>query len=228
MTNDFDNGIWESLLKAAVIKNSLNELENYPPEEVDKEVLPNHYDFKMKRVVKQLRFQELAKNALKYSKKIASIIIFIISMSFAILLQFEEVRAACQTVITSICEKYIEFSFTKDSAETITVITLDYIPDGFQLTETHSTELRYYVTYSNSEGDIICLQTSNKKHIYQIDTEHYDLCELKLDRTIGYFFKSKDSSFENYLYWNIDENYYILQTTLTDESEIKKIAENVK
>lgn len=131
-------------------------------------------------------------------------------------------------MITSICDKYIQFSFTNDIAETTEPIILNYIPDGFRLTETHSTKLRYYVTYSNSNGDIIRLQTSSKKHIYQVDVEHYDLYELELDNATGQFFKSKDKRFENYLYWNINESYYILQTTLTDENEIRKIVENVK
>lgn len=228
MTNDYENEIWESLLKAAVITNSLNELENYPTEEINKEMLPNHYDVKMKHLIKRLRFQELSRTALWYCKKIASIILLITGIGFAVLLQFEEVRAACQNVITSIYEKYIQFSFTNDIAETTVPVTLGYIPDGFQLTEIHSTKLRYYVTYSNSSGDIIQLQTSTKKHIYQIDTEHYDLLELQTDTISGQFFKSKDPRFENYLYWNINENYYILKTSLADEKEIRKIMENIK
>ena len=47
MINDFENEIWESLLRAAVIKNSLDELEDYPSEEIEKTVLPDHYDQKM-------------------------------------------------------------------------------------------------------------------------------------------------------------------------------------
>lgn len=228
MTNDYENEIWESLLKAAVITNSLNELENYPTEEINKEILPNHYDVKMKHLIKRLRFQELSRTALWYCKKIASIILLITGIGFAVLLQFEEVRAACQNVITSIYEKYIQFSFTNDIAETTVPVTLGYIPDGFQLTEIYSTKLRYYVTYSNSSGDTICLETSSKKHSYQVDIEHYELKEIKLNNTTGRFFKSYDTQFENYLYWNIDNNYLILHTTLIDEKEIKKIAENIK
>lgn len=228
MANDYNNEMWESLLKATVIKNSLDDLENYPSEKINKVVLPEHYDYKMKQLIKRLRFRELSRTTLRYCKKIVSIIIFITGISFAVLLQFEEVRAACHNVITSICDKYIQFSFTNDIAETTEPIILNYIPDGFRLTETHSTKLRYYVTYSNSDGDIIRLQTSSKKHIYQVDVEHYDLYELELDNATGQFFKSKDKRFENYLYWNINESYYILQTTLTDENEIRKIVENVK
>ena len=40
MRNNFEYEIWESLLKAAVIKNSLDELENYSPEDITKTTLP--------------------------------------------------------------------------------------------------------------------------------------------------------------------------------------------
>lgn len=84
MANDYNNEMWESLLKATVIKNSLDDLENYPSEKINKVVLPEHYDYKMKQLIKRLRFRELSRTTLRYCKKIVSIIIFITGISFAV------------------------------------------------------------------------------------------------------------------------------------------------
>lgn len=56
MANDYNNEMWESLLKATVIKNSLDDLENYPSEKINKVVLPEHYDYKV-RILRNLFYK---------------------------------------------------------------------------------------------------------------------------------------------------------------------------
>lgn len=59
MQNDIESNIWECLLKSAVIENSLNEIRGYPQEEIDKLVIPEQYDRKMLRLVKQSKFKDI-------------------------------------------------------------------------------------------------------------------------------------------------------------------------
>ena len=109
MRNNFEYEIWESLLKAAVIKNSLDELENYSPEEISKTTLPAHYDQKMQRLVQRLHYKNAIRNSLFYVKKIVVLLFILMGISFLFLLHFDEVRATCHDVITYIYEKYILF-----------------------------------------------------------------------------------------------------------------------
>ena len=102
MRNNFEYEIWESLLKAAVIKNSLDELENYSPEEISKTTLPAHYDQKMQRLVQRLHYKNAIRNSLFYVKKIVVLLFILMGISFLFLLHFDEVRATCHDVILSL------------------------------------------------------------------------------------------------------------------------------
>ena len=103
MYQDPEDEIWESLLKAAVIKNSESEIKDYAQEqEINRIVLPEHYERRMCRILKYYRYRNHIKLSLRYGKKIASVIFLIMGISFTLLLSFGEVRAACQKVIIEI------------------------------------------------------------------------------------------------------------------------------
>lgn len=162
MRNNFEYEIWESLLKAAVIKNSLDELENYSPEEISKTTLPAHYDQKMQRLVQRLHYKNAIRNSLFYVKKIVVLLFILMGISFLFLLHFDEVRATCHDVITYIYEKYILFQHEADLGEELTSVKLGYIPEGFSLSEETLSESGYDAVYSNSQGDMLFL---NRHHI---------------------------------------------------------------
>lgn len=93
MYNEFEDEIWESFLKAAVIENSLNEIKDYPSEqEINGISLPVHYDLRMRKVIKRYRFRKNIKISLRYGRKIASIILLILGISFTAMLFSEDVR----------------------------------------------------------------------------------------------------------------------------------------
>ncbi len=227
MRNNFEYEIWESLLKAAVIKNSLDELENYSPEEISKTTLPAHYDQKMQRLVQRLHYKNAIRNSLFYVKKIVVLLFILMGISFLFLLHFDEVRATCHDVITYIYEKYILFQHEADLGEELTSVKLGYIPEGFSLSEEMLSESGYDAVYSNSQGDMLFFESTPYKHISQADNEHYDIYEVKIGHYTGQFFNSTDERFPNILYWQNETEYYCLEAPLP-EDEIKKIAENIK
>lgn len=188
MRNNFEYEIWESLLKAAVIKNSLDELENYSPEEISKTTLPAHYDQKMQRLVQRLHYKNAIRNSLFYVKKIVVLLFILMGISFLFLLHFDEVRATCHDVITYIYEKYILFQHEADLGEELTSVKLGYIPEGFSLSEETLSESGYDAVYSNSQGDMLFFESTPYKHISQADNEHYDIYEVKIGHYTGQFF----------------------------------------
>lgn len=100
MYKDLEDEIWESLLKAAVTENSQNEIKDYPSaQEINRIVLPEHYELRMRRLLKRYRYRKCAKLPLRYGKKIASVLLLVMGISFILLLSFDEVRAAYKAVI---------------------------------------------------------------------------------------------------------------------------------
>lgn len=227
MINDFENEIWESLLRAAVIKNSLDELEDYPSEEIEKTVLPDHYDQKIRRLIQRLYYKNAVRASFFYVRKIAALLFILMGISFVFLLHFDEVRATCHNVITYIFEKYILFQHETDLDDEPLPVKLEYIPEGFSLSEETLSHSGYDAVYFNSQGDMLFFESTPYKHTSQADNEHYNVYEVKIGHYIGQFFASTDNHFPNILYWQSEKEYYCLEAPLT-EDEMIKIAENVK
>ena len=80
-----------------------------------------------------------------YGKKIASIILIIIGITFVSLLCFEDVRAACKNVIITFYEKYIQFDYTNDNDTRLENLSPKYIPEGFELIQSYSDEWELYI-----------------------------------------------------------------------------------
>lgn len=59
------------------------------------------------------------------------------------------------------------------------------------------------------------------------DHEHYDICDVEIDRYSGQFFRSTDERFPSMLYWQAETSYCYLQAPLPEE-EMIKIAKNIK
>lgn len=228
MNGESDDILWELLLKAAVIENSLNEIKDYPSdEEINKLILPDRYELKMHRVIKKVKYKKRAISTLKIVRKAIAFASIILGISFAFLLQFEEVRASCHNTIIQIYEKYIQFDFHSDITSQGSAVNIEYVPDGFE--EIYRTEslLKTSIEYQNQEGGIILLQYSTKKQALQIDNEHYKIKDVTFDEVNGKFFESIDEKSYNYMVWDINGTHYFIMSSL-EEDEIIKIAKNLK
>lgn len=227
MKSNFENEIWESLLKAAVIKNCLDEAGNYSSAKIEEITLPASYDYKMRRLIKRLYFKDMFRTSLYYIKKISAVLFILIGIGFVFLLHFDDVRAACHNVISRIYEKYILFDFHSDLDSEITSVRLGYIPKDFALSEEKLSELGYDAVYLNSQGDMLFFGSTPYKYISQADHEHYEVHDVLISHYSGQFFSSTDERFPNMLYWQAETGYYYLQAPLA-EDEMIKIAENIK
>lgn len=224
MNREFEQDIWEIILKAAVVENSLNESKKYPSiEEINRIELPKHYDVKMRNLIKHYVYRKKLSNAFNVGRKIASIAIIIMGISFTFLLQYSEVRAACQNVIVKIYEQYIRFSHNYDITEKQTILKFGYIPEGFKLYD----EANNFVIYKKANGESFTLYYYSQKYEAYIDNEHYSLSNVNINGHKGIYFESEDKSFENVLLWDTPSNYYVLYSSLPKE-EIIKIAVNLK
>jgi len=225
---NFEDEIWESFLKAAVIENSLNEVKDYPSEkEINSIVLPAHYDLRMRKVIKRCRYRKNVGIFLQYGRKIASIILLIMGISFSALLSSEEVRAACWNVIVYIYDKYVQFDFLSNDLESVDNLECTYLPDGYYLFESKKNEYELYLKYKNASEDTIELFVYFYNSTTYIDNEHYSVSDIQINEGQGKFFESTDASFRNYVIWHTDQGDFRLLSSLEKDIMIK-IAENVK
>lgn len=162
---------------------------------------------------------------LKCGKKIASIALLVMGISFSLLLQFHSVRAACRDVIISIYEKYIRYDYNTENAASL--IALNYIPESFELINTVIDNKKIQITYKNNEDEQIKLVCYLKNRGVQIDNEHHSIIDITINDKPAQFFQSEDPYANNYLIWNANENHFILSAKL-DLDTMKKIAENIE
>ena len=228
MYNEFENEIWESLLKTAVIENSLNEIKDYPSEkEINSITLPNRYDLKMRKIIKHCQHYKNAEIFLQNLKKIASIILLIMGISFSVLLSSEKVRAACRNVIIEIYDSFIRYTHISDLSSENLPVNFGYIPAGFFISEISSNGIDNFVIYQNTNKDYFELNYGSQKYTSFIDNEHYSISNVGICDVEGTFFESQDERFANILIWDTENSYFQLKSTLKKE-EILKIAENLK
>lgn len=228
MRKELNDDIWESYLKTAVIQNSLKEIENYPPrEEINDIELPGRFEDSMLKCAKHQSYKSTAKTVLLYMRKIASIVILILGIGFALLLQNEEVRAACQKVIISIYEQYILISYTTITPSEKLSIKIGYIPDGFTLIKSSESQIENYYIYEDSQGGILEIYYFDHERATRIDNEHYIVHKVDINDFEGIYFESQDIYFMNMLHWHTENEYFELSSTLEKE-EIIKIAQNIK
>lgn len=228
MYNEFEDEIWESFLKAAVIENSLNEIKDYPSEqEINRIALPVHYDLRMHKVIKRYRFRKNIEISLRYGRKIASIILLILGISFTAMLFSEDVRAACRNVIVNIYEKYIQFDYVSSNSETVEDLECTYLPDGYYLFESKKDEYGLQLKYKNGSEDTIELFFYFYNSTTHIDNEHYKVSDIQIKENPGKFFESTDAYFINQITWHTEQGAFLLSSSLEKDIMIK-IVENIK
>lgn len=225
MENEFDDEVFEALLKAAVIQNSLRELETYPSEEeLEKITISDACDRKIRRMIQKYWFQHRLVKGLKVTQRAASLIAMIMGVTFTVLLQFKEVRAACYQVFIQITEKYVQFDYT--ATERREHVQVNYIPDGYYETERVETDLDFSFIYQNSQGDQITIYYATEVSS-NIDNEHYRITDITVNGTTGKYFAATDNRFQNVFVWYADNGYFLIEANL-DQNELMKIAENIK
>lgn len=223
----WDDAVFEAMLKAAVIQESLDEIENYPSsEELARYEVSEVRDYKIRKMIKRYWHKQHMTGALRFTKKFASVFMVVLGFSFLVLLSFDEVRAACHKIIIQIYEKYMLFDYKTSFERKSNPIELGYIPDGYFETERIDNDYEMSVLYENQEGDSMIVSYTVELNV-TIDNEHYVISDVLINGVDGNYFASLDVDFANQLIWYDEEGYYWILSSL-DREEIIKIAKNIK
>lgn len=225
MGNRMDDDVFESLLKAAVIQNSLNELDAYPSEqELEKITISEACDRRIRHMIKRYWLKNRIVKGLKVTRRIASFVAIIFGLTFITLLQFKEVRAACYNIFVQVTEKYIRFEYS--STQKKKTINPTYIPDGYSEVERAETDTDCMLIFQNSEDERLSIFYFTESDVH-LDNEHYSITEITVNGQKGSYFASTDSRYVNILIWYEDEGYFLIESSL-EKDELIKIANNIK
>lgn len=224
---DNHNEIWEVLLKTAVIENCYREVEKYPSvDELNSIQLPARYDRKMRNLLKRCAYYKKIKSFLQYAWKAAVFSFAVLGIAFVIFIQFDEVRAACQNVITYVYEEFFQFDFIS-SEDDEGSLELGFVPEGFVLEEMEKDESGTYILYKDAYDRRIEVSCFANSRTFYMDNEQYIVSDIQINNVNGKLFESKASGFENHVIWNTEKGYYYIASSL-DKDTLLKIAENIK
>ena len=222
---ELQDELFESLLKAAVIENALEEMDEWIDDEtIVKEIeVPKSYDDRVMKTYHKMIKKQTMKKWSNRSKKVAVILLTVISGTFVLLLQSDKVRAACYQVIVEFCDKYVGFDFNSFS-ESPKKITVGYIPEGYVEIENKTDEFKVFILYQNEMRKEIVLQYFFHSPNITIDNEHYIITTY--DDDSKYFFLSQDENFPNVLLWYNNTGCYMIEGDIPKE-ELFKIQKNI-
>ncbi len=222
---ELQDELFESLLKAAVIENALEEMDEWIDDEtIVKEIeVPKSYDNAVMKTYHKMIKKQTMKKWSNRSKKVAVILLTVISGTFVLLLQSDKVRAACYQVIVEFCDKYVGFDFNSFS-ESPKKITVGYIPEGYVEIENKTDEFKVFILYQNEMRKEIVLQYFFHSPNITIDNEHYIITTY--DDDSKYFFLSQDENFPNVLLWYNNTGCYMIEGDIPKE-ELFKIQKNI-
>lgn len=207
----------------AVSKERARELEK-PEEEV--KFSPEH-EAKMRKLFQQERRCAQRKRMAKYTRRAAALLAAALVLGAC--LKYDEVNAwlvRIKNYFVEITQEKTAFNYEKNAqGDTYSTdeLTLDYIPEGFELKESVSKRdgLRLFFEKEDLKFSVnVYPQKGNKG----IDTENADIKKFKING-LEAIFSTKEN--KNILVWNDGEYAFQILGNIS-ESEIVKIAENLK
>ncbi|MDO4267416.1 MAG: DUF4367 domain-containing protein [Eubacteriales bacterium] len=228
--NKSNTELWDSVLKEAVLQNSLEETEMIVNgANINPLILPEGYDRHMRRLVSHLDHPfSLFQYCRIYTRKAAAVILIITGVALTVLFQNTEVRAACRNLIIQFYHKYIQYDLTPDYnvQEVPPSIVPEYLPPGFCLADIHSDPGYFRAIYKNDSEEEIRLNYIASAGTIHIDNEHYMVYDMQIGNYNGLFFQAQSPDYMNQLTWNTEDGIFRLASTQNADI-MKKIAESI-
>ncbi len=157
-------------------------------------------------------------------QKITASILIVFSIWNALMLCSPTVQAAVKDTIVEFFDKYISFDFSKnDDFIVIGTHKVGYIPSGYQLTETKTTQRYEKYIFSNGIDDINLRIMSSGISEVGVDSENRKMQPIKVKDYVAYALLHNDSDEPTVVIWG-DENCSFLLTAKLNLTELNKIA----
>ncbi|AZT89581.1 DUF4367 domain-containing protein [Caldicellulosiruptor changbaiensis] len=217
----------EDMLKEAVIKADIYEIETLPTDDEIEYEFSNEFERKMERLIRRSKTRNLIGGMAFLRRRVVALIAAIIIL-FASAMSVSAVRAAVFEFITEVYEKFTHIFFnesrsSQDAADGFAIYEPAYIPEGFKLVNKNTDGL-VLLEYEKENDFISYSQQCLENVSININTEGVKLEELEFKGLPAKYYSNQ--GVQN-LVWYDDKYMYTVSSTL-DRDIVFKIAESVE
>jgi len=217
----------DDMLKKAVIKADIYEVETLPADDEIEYEFSNEFKRKIKKLIRQNKtrsqVEAMAFLRMRVVVFVAAIIILLVSA-----MSVSAMRAAVFEFITEVNEKFTHIFFnesrsSQDAADGFAIYEPAYIPEGFKLVNKNTDGL-VLLEYEKENDFISYSQQCLENVSSNINTEGVRLEELEFKGLPAKYYSNQ--GVQNLL-WYDDKYIYVVSSTL-DRDIVFKIAESVE
>ena len=226
--------MFEALLYAAAQnagKNELNEFQNANIEDLDSKTQDKIYK-KLCKAKKQYEQHKTCSPTTKAFKRIAIILLVVMSVGFTCILSIDATREAFWNAVIEWNENFFHFEYDGTTSTDAPTEILEYkepiVDSRFERHENKKTTTIYSITYEHEYEKVTYRQSTLKLSDIYLSNSDAVLSQTTINGTPAY--KSTeigDGQTYYYLIWNDGTYFYIIFGNIEFE-ELLKIAESIK
>jgi len=220
--------VFESLFRQAVIDNFDEQLDSITQKFESSE--PSAFSLEHEKRMMLLFAKENRKDKLhktiKWSKRIAAIIILTISLLFGSLMFVTEVRAAVIGIVVEWFDQFTRFTSNAPVTEKKNHEPT-FIPNGFWESLHDSNDFITVILYENNEGLSILFDTHLASAQLSVDSEDHIYETKEINNIFYHILTTSAKGKANKIIWEIDGQRYLLASELSIE-ELFEMAFSVR
>jgi len=222
--------VFNTLIDAAAEEALLQEMNEMPScEELDKIYSPTpEMDLRMRKLIKRVENTQKTKKILVQASKSAMILFAFLAVATMVLIAVEASRNYIFNTFIQWNNNHTAIQFQpSDKSNDFDKYTLHYIPEGYKLDTTSSSENTRTFIYTNEKDENIFVQQSIADSAkLSVDNENNQPSIMTIHGFEAFFFQSTSDNDSNSLIWKENNIAFTLISSL-DKNEMILIAENI-
>lgn len=228
--SELQNRLFDSVLSAAIKENHINELSLIPSEKELKEKIKfsDEFEKRMQKLFNELKHKKRIKQFKLYTKRVAVILLTVVSVSFGAMMISPEVRATVQKTIMEWFDKYTSINFTESTCESLSDWKFDYIPKGYEKIDTICFENGISDVYTNKDNYNLTIEYTYLPIQYNanFDNEDVDYQTININGLDAYLFSKSNKNY--ILVFQKDNTVFNIFSDENDTNLLIEIAKNIK
>lgn len=226
-SNQMNEELFDVILKNAFSDSFNRELDAYEAAATE---LTNMTPSKEHHKIAQKVYKKKMRRNIGYAtilQRTAASILIVFSIWNAVMLCSPSVQAAVVDTIVEFFDKYVSFDFSsKDDNVVVGTHTVGYIPNGYKLIDTITTEGYEKYIFSNGNDNIFLRIMSTGISEVGVDSENRTMRPVEIKDYVAYALLHNDSDESTVVIWG-DENCSFTLTANLSLSQLIKIANSL-
>ena len=234
MNNNYKEDVLDGLITAALRQNAIEEVDNAPSDEELKKMFPLEHRHRrlLRKYTKREKRPRTQPLPVIYLKRVAIIVLSVITISFGLLMTNTEVRAAVKKAVVEFFDKYVKINLSnsdieEDDFSNIDLITIGYIPNGFELVDSDESKNTREYMYFDDEGNYLNVSIDKSEFTENnADIEKTDYEKINIGNHKGYILYKEEEQDGVIIFGN--KHITVTLTGIVSKEELVKIAESIK